>query len=86
MYLPPTEQVTKEWIRLALLGEKKFVNLADLKPINIGNYPEVSVLNLYPKFSKRKDLEKYFPPKIYKGRTLQKKYFFNVLTHFAAQS
>ena len=34
---------------------------------------------LYDEFAKRKDCAIYMPPKVHKGRTLDKEYFFNVV-------
>ena len=46
-------QVTKEWIRLILQGDKKLIPLKQLKPVEVGHYTELSVKKLYDEFSKR---------------------------------
>ena len=71
-------QVTKEWIRLILQGDKKLIPLKQLKPVEMGHYPELSVKKLYEEFSKRSDIQIYMPPKVGKGRQLEKRYFFNI--------
>ena len=56
--------MTKEWIRGILKGDKKLCPLTDLKPVNVGNFPEVSVKALFNDFSKRPILKMYFPDKV----------------------
>ena len=66
-------------------GEKKFVPLSELKPVDAGHFPEVSVKGLYEDFANRPEIKKYMPPKVNKGRTLNKEYFFNIVSTFANQ-
>ena len=71
---------------MVLAGEKEFLPLADLKPVNAGNYPEVSVKHLFDEFSVRPQIQKYMPPKLNKGRTLWKEYFFNIVnSHYGPE-
>ena len=63
-------------------GEKKLISLKDLRPVAIGNYPEVSVQNLYPIYKDRPEVMDFFPQKLPKGRQLDKQYFFNILNTF----
>ena len=76
--MPPLNQLTKEWLRLVLKGEKKFLAQSEIKPCDPGHWPEVAVKHLYDDFSKRPEVEPYMPPKVHKGRTLDKKYCFEV--------
>ena len=48
----------------------------------VGHYPEVSVKVLYPEYTDRVEISQYLPPKICKGRTLDKSYFFNIMNTF----
>ena len=68
-----------------MCGEKKFVPLSELKPVDAGHFPEVSVKGLYEDFANRPEIKKYMPPKVNKGRTLNKEYFFNIVSTFANQ-
>ena len=68
---------SKEWIRMIFAGEKKLLKLSQLKPVNVGNYPELSVKKLYTEFATRKTVEPYMPPKLMKGRQIDKVYFWN---------
>ena len=72
-------QFTKEWIRMVLAGEKKLLPLKAVKLVDVGHYPELSVKKLYQEFAERKELQPYLPPKLAKGRQLDKKYFWNVV-------
>ena len=71
--------MTKEWIRMILNGEKKLLTMKQLKPIETGHYPELAVVKLYEEFSKRDLVKPYLPPKLTKGKMLDKRYFFNVV-------
>ena len=66
-------------------GEKKFIPLSELKQVDAGQFPEVSVKGLYEDFANRPEIKKYMPPKVNKGRTLNKEYFFNIVSTFANQ-
>ena len=82
LYTPDKDQLTKEWIRLILSGEKKLLPLKDVKPINVGNYQEISVKGLYEDFANRPLLKPYMPPKINKGRQCMKEFFFTLVNSF----
>ena len=60
--------LTKEWIRMILNGEKKLLPKVDVQWVDVGHYPEVSVKALYAEFAQREDIKVYLPPKINKGR------------------
>ena len=71
---------------MALAGEKDFLPLIDLRPVEAGHYPEVSVKHLYDEFSVRPEIQKYMAPKLNKGRTLDKEYFFNIVnSHYSKE-
>lgn len=67
---------------MILNGSKKLVPKADLKTVDVGNHPEVSVKVLWLEYKDREEVSKYWPPKIAKGRQIQKEYFFNILNTF----
>ena len=72
----------KEMIRLVLAGDRKFVKLADLKPVCVGHWPEVSVKGLYDEYIKRPQVMMHCPPKNEKKRPLDKTYLFNIINTF----
>jgi len=61
------------------MGEKKLIPLKQLKPVEVGHYPELSVKKLFDEFSKRPAIQIYMPPKVGKGRQVDKRYFFNIV-------
>ena len=58
------------------------VKLADLKPVNVGHWPEVSVKNLYNEFITRTDVALHCPPTNDKKRPIDKTYLFNIINTF----
>ena len=64
---------------MILSGEKKLMPLKDLKPVTVGFFDEISVKGLYEEFSQRTTIKPYMPPKIYKGRTVFRSYFFDII-------
>ena len=64
---------------MILNGEKKLLTLKELKPVDVGHYPELSVKKLYAEFAQREALKPYLPPKVTKNKQVDKEYFFNVV-------
>ena len=50
-----------------------------VKPVDAGCYPELSVKTLYAEYAERPEIQPYLPPKINKGRSCDKSYFWNVV-------
>ena len=65
---------------MILSGEKKLLLKADVKWVDVGHYPEISVKSLYAEFAEREEVKPYLPPKINKGRQCDKQYFWNVVS------
>ena len=70
---------------MILSGEKKLVELKNLRPVNVGHHEECSVKSLFKEFSERAEIAPYMPPKLPKGRQLDKTYFFNIVNTFCQQ-
>ena len=68
-----------------LNGSKRLIPLKELRTVAIANFPEVSVKTLWDEYKDRKEVKDYFPPKLCKGRTLDRTYFFNVLNTFLGE-
>ena len=64
---------------MILSGEKKLLALKQLKSVNVGHYLELSVKKLYEDFANRDSVRPYMPPKVGKGKTINKTYFWNVV-------
>ena len=50
-----------------------------VKTIDVPNYDELSVSNLWPHMKKDADFMRHFPDELPKGRLPSREYFFNVL-------
>jgi len=75
--------MNKEWIKNILNGSKKLLKLTQIKPVNVGNFPEVSVKHLFEEFSGRPEIAVYMPPVTSKKmKQLDRKYFFTVVNTF----
>lgn len=70
---------------MVLSGEKKLLPKADVKWVDVGHYPEISVKALYKEFAERPEVNIYLPPKINKGRQCDKQYFWNVVNTICNQ-
>ena len=81
-YVPPLVMLTKEWIRMILNKEKRFLPISSVKMIDVGNFPELAVKKIYAEFATRPELKAYLPPKINKGRQCDKQWFFNLINSF----
>ena len=65
---------------MILSGEKKLLTLQELRPIAVPTLPELSVKAMYSEFAKRDAVATYLPPKLAKGKSLDKQYFWNVVS------
>ena len=64
---------------MILGGEKKLMLKSDINPVDVGNFPELSIKAMYEDFSERPEVKPYMPPKINKGRQVEKEYFWNIV-------
>ena len=64
---------------MILAGEKKLLSKSEINPVDAGCYPELSVKTLYAEYSERPDIKPFLPPKVNKGRSCDKTYFWNVV-------
>ena len=53
--------------------------MKQLKTVDVGHYPEISVKGLYAEFADRPTVKPYMPPKQSKSRQIDKTYFFNIV-------
>ena len=64
---------------MILAGEKKLLSKSEIKPVDAGCYPELSVKTLYAEYAEQLDIKLFLPPKVNQGRTCDKTYFWNVV-------
>jgi len=53
---------------MILSGEKRLMKLNDIKAVNVGHYPEVSVKALYEEYLNRPEVKIFLPNDLPKGR------------------
>ena len=68
-----------DFLRQVLTEEKELMKLEDIKMVQVPNYDELSVKNLWPHMQKIDAFMKFFPDKIPKGRLPSREYFFNIM-------
>ena len=52
--------------------------------MDAGCYPELAVKTLYAEYEERPEIKPYLPPKVNKGQTCDKSYFWNVVNTVTA--
>ena len=60
-------------------GEKELIPRAHIKTVDVPNYDELSVSNLWPHLKNDPSFMKFFPDEMPKGRLPSREYFFNVM-------
>ena len=53
--------------------------------MDAGCYPELSVKALYAEYAERPEIKPFLPPKVNKGRSCDKTYFWNVINSVTSQ-
>ena len=71
--------LTKDHLKLVFSGNKRFLELCEVKFTNVPNYDELSVKSLWPELSQDPEFMSFMPGQLPKGKVCDKKYFFNVL-------
>ena len=74
--------INKDFLKEVLAEDKEFIELRDVKWINVPLFDELSVVNIWPMMKENKQIMKYFPNKLPKGRVPDREYFFNILNTF----
>ena len=78
-YMPPSNMITKDFLRQVLEEKKRLLRMDAVRRINVPKYDELSVKNLFPKFSDDEALMSFMPDRMPKGKTIDREYFFNCL-------
>ena len=60
--------MTKDYMKMILLGTKKLLKRSDISFVSVNKYDEISVKNLYQKMLQRNEMKPYFPDQYPKGR------------------
>ena len=78
-YLPDETVVTKDFLKEVLAGQKQLMKKADVKAVQVPQYDELSVRNLWPEMKKDAHFLSFFPTKYPKDKGPPRDYFFNLL-------
>ena len=71
--------MTKDFLKEVFAGRKHLIPRAQLRPIVVPKYDELSVVNLIGDVMKEKDLVKFFPEQRTKADLSDREYFFNIV-------
>ena len=74
--------INKDFLKEVLAEDKELIELKDVRWINVPLFDELSVVNIWPMTKENKQIMKYFPNKLPKGRVPDREYFFNILNTF----
>jgi hypothetical protein len=61
MYMPGIDRINKDFLRDIFSGKKHLIPRAQLRPISVPEYDELSVKSLWQEVSQDKELSLYFP-------------------------
>ena len=82
LYVPPEYMMNKDFLKEVFAEEKAMLELKEVKWINVPLYDELSVVNIWPMTKENKQIMRFFPNKLPKGRVPDRVYFFNILNTF----
>ena len=77
--MAPRKKVTKDFLKEVFAGRKHLVPRAQLRPIEVPKYDELSIISLIGDIMKEKELAKFFPEQGTKADLHDREYFFNVV-------
>jgi hypothetical protein len=80
LYLPPENNINKDFLKQVLDEEKDFLELSAVKFVQVPFYDELGVAKLFPMMHNNPRFMKYFQDRYSKGRLPDRAYFFNVLS------
>lgn len=71
--------MTKDFLKLVFAGKKDLIPLAQIRPVNVPRYDELSVLSLIKDVMAQADLAKFFPEQRTPADLPDRDYFFTVI-------
>ena len=74
--------INKDFLKEVFSEDKELLELINVRWINVPLFDELSVVNIWPMTKENKQIMKYFPNKLPKGRVPDREYFFNILNTF----
>jgi hypothetical protein len=77
--LPPAKKITKDFFKEVFAGRKHLIPRAQVRPIVVPKYDELSVVSLIGDVMKEKELAKFFPDQRTKADLPDREFFFNIV-------
>ena len=77
--MPPRKKVTNDFLKEVFAGRKHIIPRAQLRPIEVPKYDDLSVVSLIADIMKEKELAKFFPEQRTKADLPNRQFFFNVV-------
>ena len=77
--MPPRSQVSRDFLKQVLIGDKTLIKKKDVDYIHVSHYEELAVKNLWDDLKEDKDFNIYFQDEYPKDRFPCREYFFNIL-------
>ena len=78
LYLPPEKSCNKDFFKLVLTGEKKLLELKQVKFVTVPKYDELSVKRFWPMLQSDETFMQYMPVPTAEGRLPDREYFWNI--------
>ena len=78
-YMPPKKKITKDFLKEVFAGRKHLIPRAQVRPIEVPKYDELSVVSLISDVMKERELAKFFPEQRTKADLPDREYFFNIV-------
>jgi hypothetical protein len=79
LYIPGKHRVAKDFLNQVLVEEKVLLEIKSIKFVNVPNYDELAVQNIFSLMKDDAQFNKYFPDKFAKGIKQDRDYFWNVM-------
>ena len=77
--MAPKSQVSKDFLKQVLIGDKRLLKKKDVDYIHVSHFEELSVKNLWVEMKDDKEFMIYFQDDYPKDRYPCREYFFNIL-------
>ncbi len=77
--MPPIKKVTKDFLKEVFAGRKHLIPRAQLRPVEVPKYDELSVVNLISDVMGQPELAKFLPQQRTVADLPDREFFFNVV-------
>ena len=69
----------KDFLRQIISGEKELIERKHIQTVDVPNFDELSVSNLWPRLKQDANFMRHFPDEMPVGRLPSREYFFNIM-------